>query len=195
MDLAKPPDRDVEVWRDQDTEGSKDREIEASKDREIEVLKDREIEGLGEKVKAGEDRVESRDSKKASWVEVVQEKNVLRKYELEITDSEGRKSVEIPDEVINNVNPLWEDYLIGKFLDTAPHIARIHAVVNKIWSYGDRKQLIDVQVIDGTTLKFQILNPMVRAKVLRKGMWNIGNVPMVITKWIPNELEEKPEVK
>ncbi|KAL0837967.1 hypothetical protein Bca101_089857 [Brassica carinata] len=137
----------------------------------------------------------STTSKGMSWVTAAQEKKILRKYDLAITESEGQQTVEIPDEVINNANPLWKDYLIGKFLDTAPHIARIHAVVNKIWSYGDKKQVIDVQEVDGTTMKFRITNANVRARVLRRGMWNIGNIPLVVTKWTPDELKEKPEVK
>ena len=177
MDLAKPPDRSSSPEK---VGGFQD-ETQA-------------VEGLGKgSEKFGE--IKSRDSKKVSWVEVAQERKVLRRYDLQIIESEGQKSVEIPDEVIKNVNPLWEDYLIGKFLDIAPHVARVHAVVNKIWSYGDRKQVIDIQVIDETTIKFRISSPMVRAKVFRRCMWNIGNVPMVITKWVLDELEEKPEVK
>lgn len=86
------------------------------------------------------------------------------------------------------------DYLIGKFLDTAPHIAKIHATVNKIWNQGDKKMLIDVHVVDETTMKFKVLNPGMRAQILKRGMWSIGNVPMVVTKWIPDEMKEKPEI-
>lgn len=68
--------------------------------------------------------------KASSWVDVAKEKKVLRKYDLDITNQEGHLNVEIPDEVVVNVNSLWEDFLIGKFLE--PHIARVHAVVNKI---------------------------------------------------------------
>ena len=146
-------------------------------------------EGLG---MAAKSQSGSTTSKGMSWVTAAQEKKILRKYDLAITESEGQQTVEIPDEVINNANPLWEDYLIGKFLDTAPHIARIHAVVNKIWSYGDKKQVIDVQEVDVTTMTFRITNANVRARVLRRGMWNIGNIPLVVTKWTPYELKEKP---
>lgn len=34
-----------------------------------------------------------------------------------------------------------------------------------------------------------------RARILKRGMWNIGNVPLVVTKWTPDELKEKPEIK
>ena len=55
----------------------------------------------------------------SSWVEVAQENKVLKKYDLKIIDKEGEKAVEVLDDVIDNVNLLREDYLIGKFLDTA----------------------------------------------------------------------------
>lgn len=40
--------------------------------------------------------------------------------------------------------PLWDDFLQGKFLDTAPHVAKIHIFVNKIWPLGDKNDRIDV---------------------------------------------------
>ncbi|KAL0726876.1 hypothetical protein Bca4012_022969 [Brassica carinata] len=109
-------------------------------------------------------------------------------------EKEGEKVVEIPDEVMEKVNHLWEDYLIGKFLDTAPHVAKVHATVNRIWNQGDRKSLIDVHVVDETTMKFKVMDPGTRTRILKRGMWSIGNIPMVITKWIPDEMKEKPEI-
>lgn len=106
MGSAKPPDfshAQASVEGDQEEE------------RGVEVQK-------GDLGKESEIQSRSLGSKGALWVTVAQEKKVLRKYELQITESEGQKSVEIPDDVINNANLLWEDYLIGKFLDTAPHI-------------------------------------------------------------------------
>ena len=130
----------------------------------------------------------------SSWVDVAQEKKVMKKYDVEITEKEGQKRVEIPDEVIEKVNHLWEDYLIGKFLDNVPHIAKVHATVNRIWNQGDKKMLIDVHVVDETTMKFKVTDPTIRARVLKRGMWSIGNIPMVITKWVPDEMKEKPEI-
>ncbi|XP_056857118.1 uncharacterized protein LOC108835054, partial [Raphanus sativus] len=108
---------------------------------------------------------------------------------------EGQKIVEIPNEIIENANQLFDDFLIGKFLDSAPHIARVHAIVNRIWNQGDGFQKIEVFAVDSTTMKFKVLNPLMRSRILKRGMWNIGNIPLVVTKWTPEELEEKPEVK
>lgn len=131
----------------------------------------------------------------SSWVKIAQERKVLKKYDLKIVESEDGKAVEIPDEVIEKVDLLWEDYLIGKFLDTAPHVARVHSIVNRIWNQGEPKKQIDVHIVDETTMKFKVQNPAMRARILKGGMWNIGNVPLVVTKWTPDELKEKPEIK
>ncbi|CAE6075465.1 unnamed protein product [Arabidopsis arenosa] len=130
-----------------------------------------------------------------SWVSVVQNKQTLKKYDLNISTSEGQSSVEIPDEVFENVTPLWEDFLIGKFLDTAPHVAKVHVIVNKIWKQGFDAQKIDVYEVNSTTLRFRDSNPLIRARVLKRGMWNIAEVPMVVTKWTPNAEKEQQEEK
>ncbi|KAF8089111.1 hypothetical protein N665_0518s0036 [Sinapis alba] len=44
-------------------------------------------------------------------------------------------------------------------------------------------------------MKFRVSDSAKRARILRRGMWNIGNIPLVVTKWTPDELTEKPEVK
>lgn len=91
---------------------------------------------------------------------------------------------------------MWEDFLVGKFLDNAPHIAKIHAIVNKIWAMGDKVQMIDVFEVNPTTMKFWIGNPIVRNRITRRGMWNLAGIPVVMTKWTPfieeNQTEKKP---
>ena len=90
----------------------------------------------------------------------------LKKYDLEIIEKEGQKEVEVPDEVIDKANLLWDDFLIGKFLDTAMHIAKFHVIVNKIWSQGDILKQIDVYEVDSTTMKFGVFDPSMRARFL-----------------------------
>lgn len=67
-----------------------------------------------------------------SWVEAAQNKKKLRKVEVEVSNQEGIHTVEIPDGIIENATPLWEDFIVGKFLDLAPHIAKVHMVLNRI---------------------------------------------------------------
>lgn len=130
-----------------------------------------------------------------SWVSVVQNKQVLKKYDLDLSTSEGKKSVEVPDEVFNNATPLWEDFLVGRFLDTAPHVAKVHVILNKIWKQGTGAQQIDVYEVNSTTLRFRVRDQYVRARILRRGMWNIADVPMVVSKWSPNTEKDQPEEK
>lgn len=124
---------------------------------------------------------------KDSWVSVAQKKQVLKKYEFEISVSEGGKSVEVPSEIIEKANPLWEDFVIARFLETAPHVAKVHMIINKIWAFGEKNQKLDVYEMDATTMRIRVTNEKIRNKVVRRGMWNIAGVPMVVSNWAPEE--------
>lgn len=126
-----------------------------------------------------------------SWVKVAQQnQKSLTKYEVQVTMEDGIGSVEIPDEVFKDPQPLWEDFLIGKFLDKAPHIGKVHAIVNKIWA-SDKSQMVEVYEINSTTMKFRILDSAMTGRVLRRGMWNLAEVPVVMTEWKPFVEEEE----
>lgn len=149
---------------------------------------------LGEKAsQSGSPKVSI--SQKVSWATVAQRKKGLTKYDLEIVEKDGIGTVEVPDEVFTDSSPLWEDFLIGKFLDKVPHIAKVHAIVNKIWSLGDKNQMIDVIEVNSTTMKFRIESPTIRNRVVRRGMWNLAGIPVVLTKWVPFIEEKQPEVE
>ncbi|KAF8053998.1 hypothetical protein N665_1356s0002 [Sinapis alba] len=132
---------------------------------------------------------------KGSWVGAVQNQKVLTKYDMDITMVDGVGSVMVPDEVLRDAPPLWEDFLVGKFLDNAPHIAKIHAIVNKIWVMGDKTQMVDVYEVNSTTMKFRIGNPIIRNRITRRGMWNLAGIPVVMTKWTPFIEEQQTEKK
>lgn len=130
-----------------------------------------------------------------SWASKVKDKKKLKKYEVEISIKDGKHKVEIPDEVITDSNPIWDDFVVGKFLDLAPHIAKVNMVVNKVWKYGDLSTKVDVYDVNPTTMRFKVSNPKARGKILKRGMWNIAGVPMIVTKWSPQTEEEKQEEK
>lgn len=135
-------------------------------------------------------------TQKGSWVRAVQgDQKGLKKYEVNISMKDGVGSVNVPDEVITDASPLWEDFLMGKFLDKAPHIAKIHAIVNKIWSMGDKSQMIDVFVINSNTMKFRVTNMEARKRILRRGMWNLAGIPVVMSQWTPFIEDDQPEEK
>lgn len=138
----------------------------------------------------------SQKGEKVSWANVVN-KSSLSKHEYEVTMVDGAATVEIPDEIVQNSVPLWEDFLEGHFLGDAPHAAKIHVIVNKIWPVGDKTVRIDVFPVNQTTVKFRIKDEATRRRIQRRGMWNIADIPMVVSKWAPeSEKEEaKPEIK
>ncbi|KAF8087228.1 hypothetical protein N665_0594s0004 [Sinapis alba] len=132
-----------------------------------------------------------------SYVKVVQQKHVLENHEIQVEVVEGTEMVEIPDDLLVNTVPLWEDFLEGRFLDPAPHVARIHIIVNKIWPLGNKNIKIDVFAVNEKTVKFRITDQQTRSRILRRGVWNIAGIPMILSKWAPlkEKKEEEDEVK
>ncbi|KAF8079922.1 hypothetical protein N665_0991s0002 [Sinapis alba] len=128
---------------------------------------------------------------KGTWVQAVQSKQVLSQHAFQITEVNGSKMVVVPDKVLED-KPLWDDLLVGRFLDSAPHVAKIHVIVNKIWPLGDKKSQIDAFAVNEKLVKFRIRDATTRSRVLRRGMWNIAGVPMVVSKWAP-VIEQKEE--
>ena len=120
-----------------------------------------------------------------SWVDVAQDKKVLKKYDVEVSNKDGLHSVMIPEDAIKSSTPLWEDFVIENFLEDALHIANVHVIVNTIWAFGDKTQKLDVYEMDAKMMRIRITSEKVREKVVRRGMWNIAGVPMVVTKWAP----------
>lgn len=130
-----------------------------------------------------------------SYAAVVNKRPSLKKFEYEVSMLDGVPTIEVPSEVINNSIPLWEDFLVGRFPNPAPHVAKIHVIVNKIWTLGDRTIKIDVYEINSTSVKFRIRDPSTRLRILRRGMWNIAGLPMIVAKWSPILEEAQPEIK
>jgi len=54
---------------------------------------------------------------------------------------------------------------------------------------------IDVIVMNNTTVRFRIKDDRMRSRVLRRGMWNLRGVPVVLSKWTPIADMEQEEVK
>lgn len=122
---------------------------------------------------------------------MAKQKKVLKKYDLGISGSEENQSVEVPSEIVEEANLLWDDFVIARFLETAPHVAKVHVILNKIWKFGDKMQRINVYEMDPVTMRIRIPNEAVREKIIRRGMWNIVGVPMVVSKWSPVEDESE----
>lgn len=215
METADPPDKQLSPTRDGSLEEGlstgRDMEMDRGNNLELQgVEKDRDAGNSAEKesnASEGSDRGVAKEGLaqhrpisqervvgdlKGSWVGVVQGQKVLKKYEVDVQMQDGIGSVIVPEEITKDVAPLWDDFLIGKFLDVAPHIGKVHAIVNKIWTLNDRTQKVEVFEVNETMMKFRILNAADKGRVLRRGMWNIAGVPVVLTKWSPVIEKEKP---
>lgn len=48
--------------------------------------------------------------------------------------------------------------------------------------------------MDAMTMRIRITSAMVREKVMKRGMWNITGVPMVVTLWSPEEDNDKKKM-
>lgn len=131
---------------------------------------------------------------KPSYSSIVQNKPSLTKHDFSVTMVDGDPIVQIPDEIFEDSAPLWDDLLIGRFPQTAPHVAKVHVIVNKIWPLGDKTVKIDAHVVDPKTIKFRIRDSAVRSRVLRRGMWNIADMPMIVSKWSPVIEDTQPEI-
>lgn len=138
--------------------------------------------------------VSSSQIKQQSYAAVVNKRPSLKKHDFEVSLEDGIPTIEVPNEVIKGSVPLWEDFLVGRFPSTAPHVAKIHVIVNKIWSLGDKSVKIDVYENSATSVKFRIRDISTRLRVLRRGMWNIAGLPMILAKWSPFPEETQPQI-
>ena len=121
-------------------------------------------------------------SSKQTYAAVIQKNQSLKKFDFAISEADGKQSIEVPTEIIEKGSPLWEDFVIASILETAPHVAKVHVILNKIWAFGDRSLNLDVYEVDSTTMRVHIPNKLVRERVVRRWMWNIAGVPMVVSK-------------
>ena len=49
----------------------------------------------------------------------------------------------------------------------------------------------EVFEVNSTTIRFKVKNPKSRERIVKRSMWNIAGVPMVVTKWMPKAEDEK----
>ncbi|KAL1211074.1 hypothetical protein V5N11_018483 [Cardamine amara subsp. amara] len=127
-----------------------------------------------------------------SYANVVSTKSNLTRFDVNVSVIDGKAMVAVPDSVFEDSIPLWEDFLVGRFPSEAPHVAKIHVIVNKIWNLGDKNIRIDVFRVNETTIKFRSRHTSARQRVLRRGMWNICDLPMIVSKWTPIVEDAQP---
>ncbi|KAG7572505.1 hypothetical protein ISN44_As09g008680 [Arabidopsis suecica] len=106
--------------------------------------------------------------KQQSSAAVVNKYLVLKKHDFEVSLVDGVPTSEVPSEVISDSIPVWDNFMIGRFHSTAPHVAKIHVIVNKIWPLGDKTVRIGVFEHNSTSVRFHIRDPSTRLRVLQR---------------------------
>ncbi|KAJ4875984.1 DUF4283 domain-containing protein [Raphanus sativus] len=107
---------------------------------------------------------------------------------------DGVAEVAIPEEVFTDVVPLWKCFMVGYFMNDAPHIGSIHATVNRIWNSPGKKVKIDVQFIGKSTVLFRIEDAAIRNRILNRKFWHISDVPLMLGEWTPETARSPPDL-
>ncbi|VVB01371.1 unnamed protein product [Arabis nemorensis] len=96
----------------------------------------------------------SNPSQKASWFSFDSEK-VLPASSLvsDVKVVNGVAKTVILEGLIKNFQPLWKNYIVRFFIGDAPHIGKVHATVNRLWS-SDKLTKIDAQFLNPKTVLF-----------------------------------------
>ncbi|KFK24273.1 hypothetical protein AALP_AAs46602U000100, partial [Arabis alpina] len=114
-------------------------------------------------------------------------------YALEVEIVNDMAKANIPEEVLRS-QPLWSSYIVGYFIGDAPHIGKVHATVNRIWTSGNRGTKIDVQFLNSKAVLFRVEDSEMRSRVLKKHYWHIGESPLVVEEWNPKATNLKPDL-
>lgn len=106
----------------------------------------------------------------------------------------GVATVDLPEDLLSDSTPLWYAYIVGHFMGDAPHIGKVHAIVNRIWSFPDNPAKIDAQFLNSRTVLFRVDNPKLKARVLKGTFWHIADVPIVLREWNPKTASAPPDL-
>lgn len=108
---------------------------------------------------------------------------------------DGVAVVDLPEDLTVDPKPLWSSYIVGYFIgDASPHIGKVHATVNRLWSSKDKPAKIDAQFIAPKTVLFRIDDQHMKARVLRRHFWHIADIPLVVQEWTPDTEASKPDL-
>ena len=143
--------------------------------------------GLGEK-KGSPEKSSSKvfDGKdKVLYSQILAEEGSTSVLNHEFVVKDGVAELVIPAELMEDANPLWKCFVVGYFMNTAPHIGSVHATVNRIWSSVGKESRIHVQFIGKTIVLFRIEDASTRSRVLNRKFWHISEVPLMVGEWTP----------
>ena len=107
-------------------------------------------------------------SPKVSYSDVIVDGSSRSEEYPEFVVKDAVAEVEVPMSLMEEAEPLWTSFIVGYFMNDAPHIGSIHATVNRIWASPLKKTKIDVQFIGKTTVLFRIEDAGIRNRILKR---------------------------
>ncbi|CAL9242346.1 unnamed protein product [Arabidopsis halleri] len=149
---------------------------------------------LADSVSSPGDTSTSHEQVQQSYAAAVSKRPSLKKHDIEVSVIDGVPTIEVPNSVISDSVSLWEDFLVGRFSSSAPHVAKLHVIVNKIWTLGDKSIKVDVFENNLTEVKFRIRDPSTRMRILRRGMWIISKWSLILEE-TQHEIKSMPMIR
>lgn len=120
--------------------------------------------------------------KKTSYSEAVRD-DLSETLQPDFVVKNGVADVSIPEELMEDVDPLWKYFVVGYFMNDVPHIGSIHSTVKRIWSSPGKVSKIDVQFIRKRIVLFRVEDAQVRSRIIIRKFWHISEVPLVLNEW------------
>lgn len=103
-------------------------------------------------------------------------------------------NVFILEDLMEDVDPLCKYFVVGYFMNDAPHIGHIHSTVNRIRSSPRKMSKTDVQYIGKRTVLFRVGDAQERSRILRRKFWHISEVPLVLNEWTSESVKAPPDL-
>ncbi|KAF8051440.1 hypothetical protein N665_1725s0002 [Sinapis alba] len=104
----------------------------------------------------------------------------------------GGVVVDFLEEITKDPTPLWTSYLVEHFISHAPHIVKVHATINQLWTSKEKPAKIDVQFINPKTVLFCVEDKQMRLRILKRYFFHIADIPLVVHEWTLYTKASKP---
>lgn len=82
---------------------------------------------------------------KFSWSSLVQgTSSSITQFNPNVEVTEGVTKVMFPDEIMVDTQPMWASFGLENFVGNAPHVDKVHAIVNCFWASFEKSSRIFV---------------------------------------------------
>lgn len=105
----------------------------------------------------------------------------------------GRPRILIPDTVFQKGAELHKDFLICYFNGKSPPFNQIQSVFNHMWGKGRRLEIHNNPLNRSAIVR--ITSDYLRAKILEKGIWYVGDSMFHVAQWSSEHSSSTPPLK